>query len=99
MKKISAILIAAFLGVAFLVHPPSGDGQQNSGPTPKRWEYKTIGVFEFRPGRRTQDEELAECGKQGWELVTVVIEPKKPSGPNDFSGVTSEKYYYLKRPL
>ena len=49
----------------------------------QKWEYKTVGIVGHPDGG------MAEAGKDGWELVTVIT----------VTGQNYDKIAYFKRPL
>lgn len=56
----------------------------------QKWEYKHIPL---------DDKELEVLGRQGWELVTVTVDPKAHTDPLDRKSVYYPLTAHLKRPL
>lgn len=68
------------------------------------WEYLTITAVRGmnfwgrpKPWSRDVPAELADLGRQGWELVSVA--PHSSMGGVSSSGYTSEEIWVFKRPL
>ena len=61
----------------------------------KQWEYLVIPLHEISDGKAdsyTQQVELKELGKEGWELVAVI-----PTTGWDGKGIASPSKAYFKR--